>query len=405
MASNPPARVPRRVCLLIGQLGLGGTEKQVTLLASGLARRGIETSVLVMFTGGPYEETLRAAGIPVVHLRCPQLRRALSPLPHDATLLCRAARGTRFILRGIGFVYMAMIAILRLLIRLRRERPDVVHAFLLHSYLIAAPAAHLARVPVLVAGRRSLGDRHRDNPLVLALIRAANRLTDLVIANAHAVACDTRQVEGRSVPPVRTVYNGIADTAFESASPAALGTTGPVILCVANLIWYKGHRHLLEACALLRDRGVAGTLVLAGDGPERGVLEQLADELAVDVRFLGRRTDIAALLAAADVCVLPSVTEGLSNAVMEAMAAGKAVVATNVGGTGELLRDGRGILVPPADAQALARALSRVLQDPELAARLGAQSREWARAHLRADAMVQRHIELYARSLEAECAA
>ena len=405
MASNPPARVPRRVCLLIGQLGLGGTEKQVTLLASGLARRGIETSVLVMFTGGPHEETLRAAGIPVVHLRCPQLRRRLSPLPHDATLLCRAVRGVRFILRGIGFVYMAMIAIVRLLIRLRRERPDVVHAFLLHSYLTAAPAARLARVPVLVAGRRSLGDRHHDSPLVLALIRAANRLTDLIIANAHAVACDTRQVEGRSVPPVRTVYNGIADTAFESAPPAALDIEGPVILCVANLIWYKGHRHLLEACALLRDRGVAGTLVLAGDGPERGRLEQLADELAVDVRFLGRRTDIAALLASADVCVLPSLTEGQSNAVMEAMAAGKAVVATNVGGTGELLRDGRGILVPPADAQALARALSRVLQDPELAARLGAQSREWARVHLRVDAMVQRHIELYARSLEAECAA
>jgi glycosyltransferase involved in cell wall biosynthesis len=87
------------------------------------------------------------------------------------------------------------------------------------------------------------------------------------------------------------------------------------------------------------------------------------------------------------------------------MAAGKAIVATNVGGTGELLRDGRGILVPPADAGALARAISRVLQDAELSASLRAHSREWAHSHLRADAMVQRHIELYAGLLEDACAA
>jgi glycosyltransferase involved in cell wall biosynthesis len=204
---------------------------------------------------------------------------------------------------------------------------------------------------------------------------------------------------------ITTVYNGIPDTAFEPAQAAALVADGPVILCVANLIRYKGHRYLLEACALLRDRGLTCTLVLVGDGPERAELERRAAGLSIDARFLGHRRDIAQLLARADVCVLPSLTEGLSNAVMEAMAAGKAIVATNVGGTGELLRDGRGILVPPADAGALARAISRVLQDAELSASLRAHSREWAHSHLRADAMVQRHIELYAGLLEDACAA
>lgn len=405
MTSKPSPQVSGRVCLLIGQLGLGGTEKQVTLLASGLMQRGIDTSVLVLFSGGPHEETLKSAGVPVVHIRCPRLRHGLDPLPRDATALDRVVRGARLVARTAYKVPLAQIAVLRLLSWLRRERPAVLHAFLLHSYLIAAPAAWLARIPVLVAGRRSLGDRHRDRRFMLTLIRLANRLTDLIIANAHAVAYDTRHVEGKSVRRITTVYNGIPDTAFEPAPAVRLAADGPVILCVANLIWYKGHRHLLDACALLRERGLACTLVLVGDGPEREELEERAAALSIDVRFLGHRTDIAELLARADVCVLPSLTEGLSNAVMEAMAAGKAIVATNVGGTGELLRDGRGILVPPADAEALARAISRVLRDPELSASLRAHSREWARAHLSADAMVQRHIELYAGLLEGECAA
>ena len=405
MTSNLSPRVSGRVCLLIGQLGLGGTEKQVALLASGLVQSGIDTSVVVLFTGGPYEETLKAAGVPVIHIRCPRLRHGLDPLPPDATLLDRVARGVRLVARTAYKVPLAQLAILRLVSLLRRERPAVLHAFLLHSYLIAAPAAWLARIPVLVAGRRSLGDRHRDRRVMLTLIRLANRLTDLIIANAHAVAYDTRHAEGKSVRRITTVYNGIEDTAFEPASAAPLAADGPVILCVANLIHYKGHRYLLEACAQLRDGGMPFTLVLVGDGPERGELEQRAAGLSIDVRFLGRRTDIAQLLARADVCVLPSLTEGLSNAVMEAMAAGKAIVATNVGGTGELLRDGRGVLVPPANAEALARAISRVLQDAELSASLREHSREWARSHLRADAMVQRHIELYAGLLEGECAA
>lgn len=405
MTSKPSPQVSGRVCLLIGQLGLGGAEKQVALLASGLMRSGIDTSVLVLFAGGPHEETLKAAGIPVIHIRCPRLRHGLAPLPRDATALDRVARGMRLAARTAYKIPLAQLAVLRLLSSLRRERPAVLHAFLLHSYLIAAPAAWLARIPVLVAGRRSLGDRHRDRRFMLTLFRLANRLTDLIIANAHAVAYDTRHAEGKSVRRITTVYNGIPDTAFEPAAAAVLAADGPVILCVANLICYKGHRYLLEACALLRDRGLPCTLVLVGDGPEREELEERAAGLKIDVRFLGHRRDIAQLLARADLCVLPSLTEGLSNAVMEAMAAGKAIVATNVGGTGELLRDGRGILVPPGDAEALARAISRVLQDAELSASLGVHSREWARSHLRADTMVQRHIELYAGLLEGECAA
>lgn len=370
---------PARVCLLIGQLGLGGTEKQVVLLAEGLRARGIETTVLLMFEGGPREDALRAARVPIVHLGFCHMNAGLWKIP-------------------------ANVAAFRRLVRhLRRIRPDVLHAFLFHSYVTAAPAARLARIKVLVAGRRSLGDFKRGRPVLLAMERVATGLTDLLVANAHSVADDTRLHEGVRPDKLTVVYNGLPDAAFDAVDPAVLATEHPVVLCVANLKPYKGHRHLLDAVARLRDQGRHCTLALVGDGPERPALEDQARRLRIDVRFLGTRTDIEPLLARAYVVVLPSLHEGMSNAVMEAMAAGRPVVATDVGGTGELIR-GRGVLVPPSDPVALAAALGRVLGDPALAARLGEQARAWSRAHLHVDAMVDRHVHIYRELLERRCA-
>jgi glycosyltransferase involved in cell wall biosynthesis len=366
------------VYLLIGQLGLGGTEKQIVLLADGLRARGIEVCVLTMFTGGPREQALRKVGVPVVHLRFSRLHPALG------------AAGN-------------VVAFARLVRLLRRERPDVLHAFLLHSYLIAAPAARIARVPVLVAGRRSLGDFKQGRRLLLRLERLANRATDLLIANAHAVAMDTKENERVPVGKISVVYNGLPGDAFIACQPASIETELPVLLCVANLKEYKGHRYLLEAAALLRAEGRSCTLVLAGEGPERPALERQARELGLDVRLLGACAQVGPLLTRADVFVLPSLHEGMSNAVMEAMAAGRPVVATAVGGTTELLRD-RGILVPPRDAPAMASAIEALLADPARGASLGATARDWSRAKLGVEQMVDEHIRIYAELLGPSCA-
>jgi glycosyltransferase involved in cell wall biosynthesis len=135
-------------------------------------------------------------------------------------------------------------------------------------------------------------------------------------------------------------------------------------------------------------------LLLIGDGPERTGLQRMADRLEIDARFLGARTDVSRFLARADVVVLPSLSEGSSNAVMEAMAAGRAVVATSVGGTPELL-EGRGVLVPPADPAALAEGIHQLLSDPDAAADLARTAREWAMVNLTADVMVDRYVALY----------
>ncbi|HEY6275011.1 MAG TPA: glycosyltransferase [Streptosporangiaceae bacterium] len=364
---------------MIGQLGTGGTEKQTVLLARGLRDRGIDTTVWVLFDGGRNEDALRQAGIPVVRVELRRSRAALSVLRNAA-----------------GFA--------GLVLRLRRERPDIVHAFLFSAYVIAVPAARLAGIPVLVAGRRSLGNFKEGHKIARAIERLATSATDLLIANAAAVADDTKRRERVSAGKIEVIYNGLPEQAFADVAPAVVETAHPVVLCVANLLPYKGHRYLLEAVSLLQQRGRPCTLLLAGEGRERQALARQAVSLAIDARFLGECDDVRPLLARADVVAHPSLEEGMSNAVMEAMAAGRAIVATSVGGTPELL-SGRGLLVPPADPAALADAIGQVLADGGLAGRLAAAARNWSHAHLKADAMVDRHVEVYSRLLERRCAA
>ena len=202
---------------------------------------------------------------------------------------------------------------------------------------------------------------------------------------------------------ISVVYNGLPDDAFTEFRPARIETDRPVVLCIANLKAYKGHRYLLEAVARLRSRGRPCTLVLAGAGEQRCALEQQSARLGIDVRFLGAHAEVGPLLARADIFVLASLHEGMSNAVMEAMAAGRPIVATDVGGTPELL-DGRGVLVPPRDPGALAAAIERLLIDPAYASLVGTRARCWSRAHLGVDRMVDEHVRIYARLLEARCA-
>jgi glycosyltransferase involved in cell wall biosynthesis len=366
---------PARVCLLIGQLGLGGAEKQLVLLARGLSARGIRTHLLVMFEKGPREEELKGTGVHVVELG--------------------------FRPRSVGWQAYAVNvrALARLVCFLRKERPQVLQAFLFAAYVIAAPAAVLARVPVLVAGRRSLGYFKKGNRLALAVERVATRWTDFLVANSTAIADEVRRDEGVPAAKISVIRNGMRRNEFEPAEPATVLTSLPVVLCVANLGAHKGHRYLLKACSALQSSGHPCTLVLIGDGPERNQLEQMADSLGIDARFLGARTDVAGFLARADVVVLPSLYEGSSNAVMEAMAAGRPVVATAVGGTPELL-EGRGMLVPPADAAGLAEGLQHVLSDRDAADAMGRKAHEWAMANLTDDVMVDCYVTLYRQLLE-----
>lgn len=179
------------------------------------------------------------------------------------------------------------------------------------------------------------------------------------------------------------------------------------VACIANLVPKKGHKFLLEACSVLRERGIAMRCLLFGDGPLRNELQQMANELNLNgiVEFCGRvaHDEILKLYStgAVSVVVLPSIEtkdgekEGIPVSLMEAMAAGVPVISTTTGGIPELLGNGAGILVPPEDCEALANAIERLLKDPEIRREIGIKGREKVKKEFAIDSVVQKLIELF----------
>jgi L-malate glycosyltransferase len=376
-----PARqlpVIRSVCLFVGQLGMGGAEKEVVLLAAGLSDLGVEVEVLTMYGGGPRERELRDAGIPVRHLNFSAISHGWRAVPHNVAKFWR------------------------LLQYLRQIRPEVLHCHLFPTCVIGLPAARLARVPILVASQHTpqaiLHVPNQRLRLARTLEKASLRRADCVIAVSGSIAGEMRNDHSISPDKIEVILNALPDAAYASVPPAHMDSDQPVVLCVANLYPYKGHRYLLDACARLAAREVRCTLVLIGDGPELPHLRRQAHRLGIDVRFLGTRRDVRAWLERADVVAQPSLAEALGISVMEAMAARRPIVASRVGGMPELLA-GRGLLVPPGDAELLADALQQLLADHELAGRLADDAQRWAQSQLRLDGMVSQHAKLYQRLL------
>jgi glycosyltransferase involved in cell wall biosynthesis len=359
--------------LSIGQLHLGGTERQVALLARGLHQRGIQVAVATLRESGVYVAELREAGIPVFEAGFPHWSLRL-----DAPVGW-FARPPRM-----------LAAFQRYRAWLTSFAPDVVHAFLFFAYIVTPFAARSSGVPVVVAGRRSLGLFKEGRRVALALERVATSLTDLVVANSVAVAENVLAQESLPRDRLTVVPNGLAPESFACVPPASLDVPPPVILCVANLKAEKGQKVLIRAAARLG----RGTVVLVGDGPQRSSLVRLARETGVRLHLLGQLRDVPALLGAADVVVVPSFEEGSSNSLLEAMAAGRPIVATAVGGNPEALGS-TGLLVPVGDDGALAAAIARLLDCPAEAGALGRVARERAARLFSCDAMVDRHVALY----------
>jgi glycosyltransferase involved in cell wall biosynthesis len=361
----------RRVVLAIGTLEIGGTEGQVTELALGLRRRGWEVRVVSLRLGGPYAQQLRDHDVDVHDgvLRDPARPRAWDALA-------------------------APVRLVRYVAWLRRARPDIVHAFLFAAYVPTVFAARLARVPTIISGRRSLGNFKRGRRTWLLVERAANACTDLVIANSEAVKHDVCTQERLAPEKVVVIHNGVDDRFF--AVPERTPSARPKIACIANLIPYKGHADLVEAAALLTRDGVPFDLVLAGEGPCRAQLERQVRTLEAPVEFLGTCRDIVGLLSTTDIVVSASHEEGFSNSLLEAMAAGRAIVATDVGGNAELLGD-TAVLVAPHDPAAIHRALHALLDDEERRRDLGTRARARAKKEFTMEKMLDAHVELYER--------
>lgn len=291
---------------------------------------------------------------------------------------------------------------------LRARRPQILHAQLSYANMVGVLAARLAGVPVILASQRQLSNYKQKKPLLRWVENGLNRWATAMLVNSEAVRRDLVQRDGLDPARIHRIYNGVVLERFEAAGAEEIarvrGELGLaqgdlVLIVVANLHPYKGHDDLLRAMARLM--GKFPNLRALLPGRDQGMDERLRDlarELGLTeaVRFLGERRDVPALLAAADIAVHPSREEGFSNSILEAMAAGRPLVVTRVGGNVEQVAEGEnGLLVPPQDAEALAGALETLLGDEGLRRRMGEASRARIEREFSIERTVRDTRELY----------
>jgi glycosyltransferase involved in cell wall biosynthesis len=379
--SRPPAAVGStdrngraRVFVLVTLGEVGGAQGYVASLLPALAG---EYEVIVGAHGGAFvREAAERSGVEFVHLQ--HLRRPVSPYRD---------------LRGFAELYRL----------LRRHRPDLLHASSSKAGVIGRLAAAAARVPVrvfTVHGWAFSAHSGAASGLYRWADRIAGRATTATVCVSQRERADG--LRARTCRADRTVV--IPNAVDVDAYPQApLERDVPRLISVGRLAAPKDWSTLLYALAALEPETFA-ELMIVGDGPDR---ERVEDELARSslrrrVRLLGERDDVPGLLSDADVFVLASRSEGLPLSVIEAMAAGLPVVASDVGGVGELVREGEtGLLVPPGDPAALADALRLLLADRGLRRRLGSGGRERAKAFFDFSGFRRAHLELYRRELAA----
>jgi len=369
--SDAGAREPWRVTYVIGELGKGGAEYQLVELLRGLDRRRFAPTVVSLSAGGYWAEAIREMGVGLHHL--PQRRRF------------EIAR-----LRGLRAV-------------LQRCAPQLLHTVLWSGNAYGRLAALGLGVPVILAAERNVVRRPQWQ---VGLERVLDRWTTAYLVNAVAVADEMCGRGGLPRAKMHVVPNGIdlrhlpPYVEDRQAARAQMGFDPGrrLVAQVGRLVPQKDHPTWLRAVALVARHVPDVDFLIVGDGPLRPELERLARALGVAerVRFLGLRHDVPALLAGVDVATLTSRWEGLPNAVIEAMAMGAAVVATDVGGCGELVGDDEaGRLVPMDSPEAVARALRVLLDDEQERRRCVRAARRRVEAELTVERMVARTETLY----------
>ncbi|MFM9966160.1 MAG: glycosyltransferase [Planctomycetaceae bacterium] len=367
----PPTSRRTKLMLLIPTLDQSGAEKQLTLLACRLPRDEFDVHVVALTRGGPFAEELARHGVRVTVL------------------------GKRW-----KFDPVAMWRLRKLI---AAEQPDIVH-----SWLFAANAY----------GRLVVGRRMQPRPKLIVSERCVDvwkagwqlwldhkliARTDRLVGNSVAVA---EFYQSLGFPPERitVIHNGIdipEPTPFDRDALLAeleIPRGSPVIGFVGRMAKQKRVDDLVFAMALVAILQPDPHLLLVGDGPERDKLMKFARDVDIDhhTRFTGHRADAALLLRIMDLFWIASDFEGQSNSVMEAMAAGLPVIASDIPANRELVIDGEtGFFVKVGDRVGFQQFADRLLADPELARRLGEAGRERMRQHFSIDNMVAAHARMY----------
>jgi L-malate glycosyltransferase len=379
-SSYNPSANRIRLLKFITVFAIGGTERQVVNLVRELDRSKFDLQMACFRRWGQFLQDVVSLGIPIWQYE-------IKKLYHPRTFV-QQARLARF---------------------LRQQRIQVLHTYGFYAAAFAVPAAKLAGVPAIVASIRDTGETLTQPQKKLQ--RLAYLLADSVLVNAEAV----RQWlirEGCPAKKIEVIRNGVAFDRLEAGSGRIRQELGfrastPLVAMLSRLNRLKGVEYFLKAAASVAARFPDAHFLIVGDTPPQDVdykkqLEQEAVRLGLRgrVTFTGFRTDVPEVLGELTLSVLPSLSEGLSNVLLESMAAGVPVVATMVGGNSEIVDDGvTGILVPPRDSDALARAMSLLLENPALAKRFGEAGRRRIRREFSARGMVERTEQHYMKLL------
>lgn len=371
----------------------GGAQKAMLQLARGLRDRGAEVIAVTMYDkGGFVPDFERRFGIPIIDL---EMKKATGRSPFSSAWS---------VLRGLWRLYRL----------LRRERITILQTFTHYSNILGPPIGWLAGVPIRVSSQRN---RLAGQPwwLVRADRLVANsRLTHRMVSVSETTRRYSVETVGIRADKILTIPNGldpaslaepgVSNDAATLRNELGIADEAMVATVVARLHPQKGHRDLIAAIPAVLKRVPNAVFLLVGDGELRDEIEGAIESqgLSRSVLLLGARNDVPKLLAISDLFVLPSLWEGMPNAVMEAMATGLAVVATRVDGIPEVVVDGEtGVLVRAGQPAELAGAISELLVDKGRREAMGMAGRARILAEFSLDVCVERYLDLY-RDLLAE---
>jgi glycosyltransferase involved in cell wall biosynthesis len=364
-----------RILQIITTIDVGGAERHLLSLCSGLVSRGHRVDVGFLKGNGALRGEFERIGV----------------------------NTERFALESPADVLSCVRQLHR---HLKGHRYSVVHTHLLKANFVGGIAGRLAGIRCVVASKHNDEPQLRK-PWIAQLHKHSSRLDRRIICSSRHILDHMVRFGGVEASRCDVVYYGIEAARGEDDRAidlrAEVGADRPTFLiaCVARLIPRKGHRHLLEAMSKVVALHGDVRLLVVGAGSIREDLENRCRRggLQEYVVFTGERMDVPAILHDVDVLVLPSEAEGLGLVLLEAMAAGKPVVASAVGGIPEIVIDGEtGFLVQPGSPGALAERICSLLEDPQLAARMGEHGLQRQRRMFSADSMVERILDVYRRA-------
>ncbi len=371
------------VLYVIGSLAVGGAESQMILLIKELSCQGWGCNLFALEARGPFRDVLKRYSVKM----------------YDGGYNSAAPFRKR-----IGSFICAVFRLYRVV---RRTQPDILHAYLPLTSFIGAACGKLAGIRKIITSRRALGTHQDRYAFWKPFDRIAGLLSHHITVNSEAVRQDAIKRDDVDPKKLVLIYNGVDPRRFDAPTKerrtmrTTLGLTDrdTGVVMVGNLIPYKGHEDFIHALPkTIKSRADVYVYLVGENRGIRPRLEQLVRQLNLSdkVRFLGRRDDVPEILMAMDIFVLASHEEGFSNALLEAMVAGLPVVATDVGGNREALKNGdAGLLVPPRSPEALAAGLSELLDNSDRRRMLAASAKTRVVDHYSVAKMTEAHLHLY----------